>query len=191
MQAVDGGLLRIESLGERHGVGDLRELALAVGLDAAVAALEHHVVEVDRHLAKGRDEHDPGRLAEAVEQQLGEQVAGEVVDLEAQLMSVRGFGPLTPLGHPRADARVVDEDVHLAHLCGEPADVLERREVGLQRLRARELARDRRELGGIAPVEQQLRPFGVQPRREGAPEPVGGAGDEDHALGERPHDLRH
>ena len=68
------------------------------------------------------------------------------------------------------------------HLGGEPADVVERREVGLQGLRAG-ARRDRSELRGIAPVEQQLRAFGVQPRREGTPEPVGGAGDKDDALG--------
>jgi WS/DGAT/MGAT family acyltransferase len=191
VQAVHRDLLRVESLGERHAVGDLREFALAVGLDAAVAALDHHVVEVDRHLAQRRDQHDPGRRAEAIEQQLGEQVAGEVVDLEAQLVAVLGFGPLAPLGHPRANARVVDEDVHFACLCGEPAHVVERAEVGLQRPHPRELARDRRELGGIAPVEQELRALGVQPGGERAPESVGRAGDEDHALGERPHDLRH
>ena len=37
-------------LGQVEGEHHLRELALAVGLDAGVAALEHHVVEVDRGL---------------------------------------------------------------------------------------------------------------------------------------------
>ena len=51
MQAVGGDGARIELLGEVEREHHLRELALAVGLDAAVVALEHHVVEVDRRLA--------------------------------------------------------------------------------------------------------------------------------------------
>ena len=69
---------------------DLRELALAVGLDARVAPLQHHVVEVDRGLAGRADVDDPGgrRAAEQREEAADEQVPREVVDGEAELVAV-------------------------------------------------------------------------------------------------------
>ena len=58
---MEGGraeLGRVEALGEVDRLHDLRELALAVGLDAVVVAGEHQVVEVERGLAGGCDHHD-------------------------------------------------------------------------------------------------------------------------------------
>src|SRR5947208_2615064 len=61
VQAVRGDAVARVALGDVERVHDLRKLALAVGLDAVVATLEHHVVEVDRRLTGGRDGDDPGR----------------------------------------------------------------------------------------------------------------------------------
>ena len=51
----------IELLREVEREHDLRELGLRVGARAVVAALEHHVAEVERRLPGRRDLHDPRR----------------------------------------------------------------------------------------------------------------------------------
>mgnify|MGYP000243408235 CR=1 FL=1 len=54
-----------ELLREVDGEHDLCELALAVGAHAAVAARQHHVVEIDRRLPDRRNVDDPRRRARA------------------------------------------------------------------------------------------------------------------------------
>ena len=75
-------------------------------------------------------------------------------------------------------------------LAGEAAHVVQRREVGLQRLRAGQLGRDGVELRGVAAVEQEPRPVLVQALRERAAQAVGCTRDEDRAVGDRAHDPR-
>ena len=86
------------------------ELALAIGSDPLVAALQHHVGKVDRLLSDRGDVDDARRFfaAEAGQQQPREQEAREVVDGEAQLKTVGASSRRPPA---EADAGVVDEDV--------------------------------------------------------------------------------
>ncbi|HTA32398.1 MAG TPA: hypothetical protein VK721_03155 [Solirubrobacteraceae bacterium] len=79
---------------------------------------------------------DAGRRGafERGQQQLREQVAGEVVDREPQLIAVAALHPLAIAGDSRADAGVVDERVQTRDLAerllGERAHLIQRRQVG-------------------------------------------------------------
>lgn len=61
MQAVDRDLVGGQACGEFEAGRDLGELALAVGPDAAVVALQRQILEVERVLADGGDVDDAGR----------------------------------------------------------------------------------------------------------------------------------
>jgi hypothetical protein len=91
MQHVDGYAGAGERLGQIDGEHDLRQLALAVGARAAVAARQHDIGEVDRLLAGRGHVNDARRCAppEQRKQQMGQQEAGQVVDGEAKLVAVR------------------------------------------------------------------------------------------------------
>ena len=121
--------------GEIEGEHDLRQLALAVGLPAAVGAGEHDVVEIDRSLARGAHLHDPGRCGglQGGQQQPDEQEAGEIVDREAQLDPVSAFLP--PADRIlAADPGVADQGVQPRGVGGDsggqPADLIEVCKVG-------------------------------------------------------------
>ena len=60
MQAGGGNAGACKVLSQIKREHDLRKLALAVRLCSVVAALEHHVVEIDRRLARRADVHDAG-----------------------------------------------------------------------------------------------------------------------------------
>ena len=85
-------------LGQIKREHDLRQLALTVGLDAAVAALEHDVVEIDRCLAGGAHVYDPRRrgAGEQGHEQPRQQVAGQVIQGEPQLVAVATLQALVP-----------------------------------------------------------------------------------------------
>ena len=110
MQRVHSHVASGEFRREVDGEHDLGELALAVGPDAFIAALQHHVGKVDGLLSDRGDVDDARRFfaAEAGQQPPREQEAGEIVDGEAQLKTV---GALFALPAAEADAGVVDEDV--------------------------------------------------------------------------------
>jgi hypothetical protein len=189
MQRVRGHALIAELLGQIEGVHDLRELALAVRAHAAVVALEHDVVEVDRHLPGGGDVDDARRRGgdEAVAQQRREQEAGEVVDREAQLVAIGALR--AAIGVRCADARVVDENVETVRdLLGEGAHRVERGEVAGHEAYVAgtvEQIADRlpRALLGAGMSEDRGSIAG-QARGERPAEAVGGSGDEDggHAI---------
>src|SRR5690606_21515057 len=83
---------------------------------------------------RGADHPGRGEL-EPVEEEVGEQEGGEVVDLHDQLMAVRGDAALA--GH---DPGVVDQDMDVVippeELIGEVTDLVERGEVGGYGVRA-------------------------------------------------------
>ena len=91
---------------------DLRELALRIGAAAAVALRDHHVVEIDRVLAERSDVDDPRRRAcpQQGQQQVGEQKAGEIVDGEAQLVTVLAGLPRRAF-ILRSDPGIADENI--------------------------------------------------------------------------------
>ena len=136
VQAGGGDAAALQLLGQVEREQDLRELALAVRAHPVVALVEHHVVEVDRHLPAGGDVHDPRRRrpAQQVEQPPGQRVAGEVVDREPELVAVRALHPLAAAGDVAADAGVVDQDVEprLAreHVFGQSPHLGERGQIG-------------------------------------------------------------
>ena len=118
-----------------------------------------------------------------------------MVDREPQLVAVLAELPLAALGQPRADAGVVDQDVELRRRALDVArqvpHLLERGEVGQECGRghaaAAQLARDGVELRAVAPVDEHARAAGEQLASHGAPEPVGGAGDEHDGVLDRSH----
>src|SRR4051794_37870821 len=104
MEAVDAS--RLQLLGQVEGEHHLGELALAVGADAVVTALEHYIIEFDRALACGNDI-DDGRC-ELWDQQMGQKERCQIVDREMQLESVSAQLPWTA---DFGDAGVVDQQV--------------------------------------------------------------------------------
>ena len=143
VEAVGGDARALQLLGEVEGEHDQRELRLAVGLDAAVVVLEHHVVEVDRRLPGGADVDDPGRrrALDQREQPPCQQERGEVVDLEGELVAVLAL--LARAGGP--DPGVVDQHVDpllVEQLVGEVADVVQGGEVSQPPLELARRARD-------------------------------------------------
>ena len=130
MQAVGRDAAALELLGQVEGEHDQGELALAVGLNTAVVALEHHVLEVDRSLAGRAHVDDPrrGRALDQRQQASGEQEGCEVVDREGQLVAVGAL--LTAAGG--ADPGVVDEHVDpglLEQGVGKLPDLVQRGEI--------------------------------------------------------------
>ena len=118
MQARHRDLSGVEALGQLEARGDLRELALAVRARAAVATLEHGVVEVHRRLGE-RGDVDDARWCGAPQegkQAEREQEAGEMVDREAQLVAVAALLAGRAVGSAGADAGVVDQDMELGRL---------------------------------------------------------------------------
>ena len=197
VQARHRHLLGIEALGELEAGRDLRELALPVGAGAAVAVLDHRVVEVDRRLAERGDIDDAGRGGSAQQRQQahGQQEARKVVDREAQLVAVLAHLPLPPVGEPRSDAGVVDQHVQLrgrtADVPGQVADLVEQLKVGQEggggHPAAAQRARLGIELGAVAPVHEHAGAAGVQLPRDAAAEPVRRAGDQHHGVFDRSH----
>jgi hypothetical protein len=170
----------LEALGQRHRRRDLRELALAVRAAAAVVALEHDVVEVERRLAERGDVDDAGGGAAPQEWQQAqrEREAREVVDREAQLVAVAALLARALVRAAGPDPRVADQHVQLVgrvgHLVGQLPDLVERGEVG-----AEGLAADLGEPLRVAAVAQHARAVGLEALGYGAPEAVRRAGDQD------------
>src|SRR5690606_18846104 len=153
-----------------------------------VAALEHDVVEVDRRLADGRNVHDPGgrALDQAGEEHPGEQVAGQVVDGEVQLVAVLAEPPFPAALQP--DPGVVDEHVEPVVVpggrAGEGADRGERGEVrGVEAGAAPAIAPDLSDEGGaplpVPTVDDDVRARGGDAEGDLTAEPVRRAGDQD------------
>ena len=99
MQAIDCDVASLELLGEIDREKDLRELALAIGAHASVAASEHHVGKVDWLLSCRRDVDDARRFVarEHGYQQTRQQEACEIIDREAQFEAVGAELALPPL----------------------------------------------------------------------------------------------
>src|SRR6202789_4527659 len=145
MQTIDRDILSRELLGEIEGEQDLRQLALAIGAHAAIAARQHHVGKVDRLLARRRNVDDArGFLARQHRQQQPRQrEAREIIDCEAQFEAVGAeFAPRAA----GADPGVVDERVEAVaiapHRVGKRAHLGERGEVSGQEARLAPLLRD-------------------------------------------------
>ena len=102
----------MEFTGEIDREHDLRQLALAVGPRAAVAARQHDIGEIERLLPGGRHIDDAGRraLLDQRQQETGQQEAGQIVDGKAQLVPV-GAHLLRRARAAGADAGIVDQDV--------------------------------------------------------------------------------
>src|SRR6202042_2257606 len=126
MQTIDRDVLSRELLGEIEGEQDLRQLALAIGAYAAIAAREHHVGEIDRLLARRRNVNYARGFAarEQGQHETRQQEAREIIDREAQFKTV---GAEFALRAARADPGVVDEHVETVaialHRVGERADL--------------------------------------------------------------------
>jgi hypothetical protein len=106
----------------------------------------------------------------------------EVVDGEGELVSV---GALAALGHDHAG--IVDERVELSGLFREGANLSQVSEVGDQARLGADVVDRRVDLLRITPVDEDARPALCQLRRDPPAVPVGGAGDQDALLGERPN----
>ena len=186
MEAVHCHVAGLELLGEVDGEQDLRQLALAIGPDAAIAVRQHDVVKVDRLLPGGGHIDDAGRRARLDErqEQPRQQEAREIVDRKAQLEAVGADLALCP---GRADAGVVDEHVEAVglapHRIGQRAHLRERREVGAKEARLAAALRDPLDESlaprAVAPVQDDARAIRREPLGDIAADAVGRAGDED------------
>ena len=185
MQAIDRDVLSRELLGEIDGEQDLRQLALAIGAHAAIAASEHHVGKVDCLLARRRNVDDARGFAvlQHGQQQTRQQESREIIDREAQFEAVGAeFSPRAA----RADPGVVDERVETVaiapHRVGEGANLGERGEIRDEEARLAALLRDSLNhslaAGPIATVDDDAPALRGQALGDIAPDAVGRAGDE-------------
>ena len=165
-------------LREVERVHDLRELALAIRALAAVAAGDHRVVEVDRGLP-GAGDVDDARRPELAR----EQIAGEVVDLEAQLEAVLAL--LAAVAE--AEAGVVDEHVDRRQLLREGAHLLEHGEVRQEQVVRAGVVQRLLAALRVTAVDQDGVAGLYQLARERPAEAVGRAGHEDG--GHRLHSM--
>src|SRR6202453_5229147 len=185
MQTIDREILSCELLGEIEGEQDLRQLALAIGAHAAIAARQHHVGKVDRLLARRRNVDDArGFLArQHRQQQPCQQEAREIIDCEAQFEAV---GAEFALGATGADPGIVDERVEAVaiapHRIGERANLGQRGEVSGQEARLASLLRDalnhRLAAGPIAAVDDDAPALRGQALSDIAADAIGRAGNE-------------
>ena len=154
-------------------------------MDAADGAPDGLGRQVDDRAPPSTVEHDARR-------RLGAEEPGLEIDVEDEVPVALAH---LEQRHPRIDARVVDEDVEGAELARDPRDHLPRlghaRDVGLDEHRAPAGRADlvRRLLGRGAIVEVVDPHVGAvagERERDGAPDPLLGAGDE-RDLSPEPH----
>jgi hypothetical protein len=186
MQRVDGDAGAGKLAREIEREQDLRELALAISARTAVAAREHHVVEVDHLLTERRHIDDAGRRTcfDQRQQQVREQKAGQIVHGENELMPV-GAGQARGPCRAAAKPGIVDQELQarrrLPHRRRKPPDVGHGGQIGGQEFRVAAIGIELRHQAlaarAIAAVHKNAPAAGGQPLRHHAADAVGRAGD--------------